>query len=323
MRTLVVCLTASAALNTLAFISVDQAFLYQGKARQILLEQKMRQQESGVFPIEYVEAPALVKPQKPVKARRVSDRDSVLRDSSRSVDRTASSPKIEKKGPSDQLAQARPKPVATPVQASAPQKAAQAMDAAPPASEPKPKQPQKVAEDPGAIAPEEPSIQAPQQEKSPQAQQSSKAQAPSPAQEPRSGKKEASGVDRIIAQAMTRSKSAGGARLSGTTSFDAMGSDVGIYMKNLKEKIWLAWYPYLAFQYPNDFRAADALLQITLSPEGEVKQVKVLSSYGSPVFTTFCAEAIQRASGFGPIPKEILALLGKEVLEIQFAFHYR
>ena len=102
-----------------------------------------------------------------------------------------------------------------------------------------------------------------------------------------------------------------------------MGSDMGIYMKNVKERIWLAWFPYLSFQYPNDFQAADAVISFTLDAKGEVKSVKVLDSYGSLLFTTFCTQVVQRASGFGPVPKEILALLGREDLEIRFAFHYR
>jgi len=54
-----------------------------------------------------------------------------------------------------------------------------------------------------------------------------------------------------------------------------------------------------------------------------VKTVKVLDSSGSPVFASFCVEAIQKASGFGPLPKEILALIEKDGLEIKFGFHYR
>ena len=30
-----------------------------------------------------------------------------------------------------------------------------------------------------------------------------------------------------------------------------------------------------------------------------------------------------RASDFGPLPKEVLAIVGKDELEIRFAFHYR
>ena len=45
---------------------------------------------------------------------------------------------------------------------------------------------------------------------------------------------------------------------------------MGVYMKNLKEKIWLSWFPYLAFKYPMDFKSADAVISFTLNQKGEV-----------------------------------------------------
>lgn len=75
------------------------------------------------------------------------------------------------------------------------------------------------------------------------------------------------GPDKITTQEMGRIKSPG-ARLFGQTSFEATGSGMGEYMKQLKEKIWLAWFPYLAFQYPQDFRGADVVLSFTLDPQG-------------------------------------------------------
>jgi len=121
---------------------------------------------------------------------------------------------------------------------------------------------------------------------------------------------------------MSKSKSKG-AELFGVTSFEATGSGMGVYMKNLKEKIWLSWFPYLAFKYPMDFKSADAVISFTLNQKGEVKIVKVVESQGSPLFTSICVEAIQRASGFGEIPQEMLALMGKDEIEIKFGFHYR
>ena len=38
----------------------------------------------------------------------------------------------------------------------------------------------------------------------------------------------------------------------------------------------------------------------------------------SPLFASYCMEAVQRASGFGPVPREILELIGKDELEIKF-----
>jgi hypothetical protein len=154
------------------------------------------------------------------------------------------------------------------------------------------------------------------------------AQGPSPpqraqkAQEARPAAKPGEGSDRITTDEMSRLRSRG-ARLEGLTSFEATGSGMGVYMKNLKEKIWLAWFPYLITRYPADFKTADAVVSFTLNARGEVKIVELIDSKGSALFAAFCMEAIQRAGSFGPLPPEILALVGKDELEIKFAFHYK
>lgn len=128
--------------------------------------------------------------------------------------------------------------------------------------------------------------------------------------------------DKITTQEMSRAKSSGAA-LFGTTSFEATGSGMGKYMKNLKERIWSAWYPYLAFRYPLDFKGADAIISFTLNPDGEVKQISVIDDGGDANFASYCMQAILKASGFGQVPKEILAITGKDEFELKFGFHYR
>ena len=115
----------------------------------------------------------------------------------------------------------------------------------------------------------------------------------------------------------------GGAQLYGMVSFEATGSGMGVYMKNLKEKIWMSWFPYLAFHYPTDFRGSRAVVSFTLGAKGELKKIKIVEREGSPAFATYCLEAVKKVGGFGDLPKEILALLGKDELEIKFGFNYR
>ena len=115
----------------------------------------------------------------------------------------------------------------------------------------------------------------------------------------------------------------GAARFYGFTSFEATGSGMGVYMKNLKEKIWLSWFAYLSFKYPQDFRGADVMVSFKLDAHGRVKSVTVLENGGDGVFADYCEGAIRRAGGFGDLPKDILGLLGKDELEIRCAFHYR
>ena len=149
-------------------------------------------------------------------------------------------------------------------------------------------------------------------------------QKPSPhisASPPRQAVEGLTGRDRITTSEVSKSRSHG-AQLYGVTSFEATGSGMGVYIKNMKEKIWLAWFPYLMVHYPKDFKTADALVSFKLNAKGEVKIVQILESTGSPLFSAFCMESVQRASPFGPLPQEILDLTGKDELEIKFAFHY-
>ena len=294
-RPLVYSLVASVALNSLAAVSFDRAFLYEGRKLEILNKQKLLQAERDRLPFEFIESPPDPHLQKPKKAQKISNRDSVNKDQKQDKSEKNGAPQIDKLGPTDQLAQNKAKPAQKSITAR--------------------KQRREAIKSRGTDG-----VGVPRSEKSVMDQ---KKQASSFAKaSERQGTNEPASQDKITTQAMTKAKSRG-ASLSGATSYDAMGSDMGIYMKNVKERIWMAWFPYLSFQFPRDFQAADAVISFTLDAKGEVKMVKVLDSYGSTLFTTFCAEAIQRASGFGAVPKEILALLGKDELEIRFAFHYR
>ena len=289
MRHILYSFAASLALNGLIFTSLDRVIFFDSQKLEILKKENITLVDKQNF-FEFVEAPPVAPLRKPVQAKKISYRDSVAQDRVKEKAGLNGAPKIEETGLADQLAQHQGRPSQ---QSSPAVKAQQEMKKVP--SKPVP-----------GVGIEE---NRPEQKKQ-------------MAQKPQLTEKGVGGGARINTQEMMRTKSKG-ASLSGMTSFDAMGSDMGIYMKNLKEKVWLAWFPYLAFQYPNDFQAADAVISFTLDPKGEVKILNVVGSYGSPQFATFCMEAIQRASTFGPVPKEVLSLLGKDELEIKFAFHYR
>ena len=299
-------------------LSADRAFFYEKQKAEILRSQQLLREERDRLPFEFIETPVVARPQKPARAKKMSSQDSVNRDPSPEKTVTDRRPQIKNIGPSDQLEQLRAKPSQAPIIASQPQQETRKTEPAKKAddSEKKEKEPSSdlgVPDRAPAAAPVKASTVA---TPAPNNQKQAVAQPSKP------GTQEAAGLDRITTQATARAKSRG-ASLSGVTSYDAMGSDMGIYMKNVKERVWLAWFPYLSFQYPNDFQAADAVVLFTVDQKGNVKTVKVLESYGSSLFSTFCTQVIQRASGFGEVPKEILALLGKDELEIRFAFHYR
>ncbi len=305
---------ASLAINSAVFVGADRAF-YAGPQKMSAHKRAPSRENKDSMRFEFVEAPPVAAPEPVVEAQKISDRDARAQDLDGDRSQADNRPRVDALGPSDQLAQVR--------QTGAPP--------SPPAeaSRPAPERPRSAASQTDSATAQEPSekgvaatelMQAPPPAPEPSvAQQASEA---SPASDPRQPSQGLTGRDRITTQLMAKTSSRG-ASFEGVTSFEATGSGMGEYMKNLKERIWLAWFPYLAFNYPADFKTADVVLSLTLDENGNVKIVEVVDSEGSPTFATYCVEAVQRASGFGKVPEEILALIGKRELTFKFAFHYR
>lgn len=290
MRSEITAFTASLLINAAVLGSLDRAVTHYDPRIIVQKEKERMIEKAGGIQFEFVEAPAKTNPRKPKKTNKISDRDSAAQDTAQEKKYALSEapPKIETKGPADQLTQSRFEPSQAPS----------------PASKPSPSQP----------------VSVPQKEKA-ETSVSQASSLPSPASSPQAPVQGTKGADRISTQAVSRSNSLG-AQLHGATSFEATGSGMGRYMKNMKEKIWLAWFPYLAFHYPKDFHSADAVVSFTLNARGEVSLVKIVDNQGSPIFAAFCAEAVQRAGTFGTLPAEILDLMGKDELEVKFAFHF-
>lgn len=322
-KTLLFSFTASVILNTAFFTSADRLVTtrFFKEPKRMLQAQKLAlSKKNPSMELEFVETPNEKASERPKNARKVSDKNSLAKDLEKiKALSLADAPKIAQSG-GDQLAQERMSPSQSASPGSKPR------PFSPPSPEPvppsKPALPQESVKEMPKEAPKEEAKKAvpPGNTETPQA--ISKPQKPTIAAPAVQALPRPSGADRITTQAAARRPS-GGAKLFGMTSFEATGSGMGVYMKNLKEKIWLSWFPYLAFNYPMDFRGADAVISITLTPKGDVRSVRIVESSGSPLFASYCVEAVQRISNFGDIPSEMLALLKKDEFEILFAFHYR
>ncbi len=296
MRTELISFTASMLINAGILFSFDRATVHYD---QLLTAQQQRieKQSADSLSFEFVEAPPKVHARRPAKTRKISDRDAVNQDLTRDKSSAEGPPHVETEGPADQLAQKRMKP------------SAQSAKASP------------------EIAEKLPVVQKTETEKSQKEMTPPSdfiSQRPSPKVLPSTPVRAQRGLigrDRINTFEVSKERSHG-AQLYGITAFEATGSGMGQYMKNLKEKIWMAWFPYLVVHYPKDFKTADAIVNFKLNAQGEVKIVELVENKGSPLFAAFCMESVQRAGSFGPLPQEILDLVGKEELEIKFAFHY-
>lgn len=317
MRSELLFFAASFAVNTTILASFDGAYQAYSTQLEVMKQKKEAAQKLGSLQFEYIEAPPKESAVKPEKSSKVSDRDALSQDTTadKEVHRRKDPPKIDRIGPADQLEQRRLNPAALPSAASMPREASMGSEEKAAAEEPVPPSASAAENETDSIA--DPEKQSPKEDEPKESAWVPPAQA-SAAQAPKQG---LTGQDRITTQMSARQKSHG-AQMFGATSFEATGSGMGVYMKNLKEKIWLAWFPYLLFQYPRDFQTADVVVEFSLDRSGQVKAIKVVDQKGSPLFGSFCMEAIQRAAPFGPLPDELLALIGKEELEVQFSFHY-
>ncbi len=315
MRAGITAFTASVLINVAALGSFESAGTQYVQSQ--LLAQKENQDKSGPIQFEFVEAPAKPAPRKPEKTGKISSRDSAAQDMAQKKENAASEliPQIESKGPADQLEQHRFEPTQAPAAESKP-----SLEQPVPVSQTKEEQAGEEEKKQPGLTEKTEIADLPKAE----AKIADSAKTPSvlsPSSLPQAPHAGTAGIDRINTQAVSRSASHG-AQLNGITSFEATGSGMGQYMKNMKDKIWFAWFPYLAFHFPKDFRSADAVVQFTLNKAGEVKMVKVVDAQGSPVFAAFCVEALQHAGSFGPLPNEILDLIGRDELEVKFAFHF-
>lgn len=286
----------SVAVNAAVLVAVDRAFTSDAHFSNNVADlAKLERQRFQNTEFEYVETPPVLPLAPPESPKKISDQDALASDLKAGEGRSTT-PSVPHQGSHDQLAQTQKKDSAVP--APAPSPVIQELPV--PATDPlEPK------------SSDTPEFAAPKPQTPP----------PSPPGET-SAPPEPIGRDKINTNEMSRLRSSG-AKLSGITSFEATGSGMGEYMKNVKEKIWLDWFPYLAFKYPIDFAGADAILSLTIDKSGEIRMVRVVQSSGSALFADYCVESVQRVANFGPLPAELLALIGKDQLEILFAFHYK
>ncbi len=309
MRTEWAALAASVMIN-MSFMSVlsPDSVLYQKRPGDA---QRKLQREAQTLQFEFVETPAQLKAQrKPRRTRKISDRDSTSQDLTKDKAAAGDTPKTAA-GLSDQLAQNQPRPAGSlqPSQETIPAKTEDKKESQDAEKEIE-KETQEQTDPDFSIKKEEKKEKPPEKPEAMMSPVSPKAPAAQP-----------SGAERIDIPEFSKIPSRG-AKDHGITAFEATGTDMGAYTKNLKEKIGIQWLPYLMIHYPKDFKSADAKVSMVLNPQGELISATLISYRGSPLYAGHCMNAIAKASPFGAVPKEALVLTGKEEVEIVFEFHY-
>lgn len=316
----------SIAINGAVLYGFDRA-AYFSAAQTLKHEKRLAlEKQRSELSFEFVEAPPKTRPEKPRKTKKISDRDALAQDQAAERANAGNSPAIPTLGVADQLYQhigSKQSPASPKAELATTEEMKDKPENRD--KEPEKKKSEKTSLDAFVKAPMETAApekegdtikvieEQPPQEKRPRQ---------SPKSEPKPPVKGIAGQARINTAEMAKHASVS-AKFFGVTSFETTGSGMGEYMKGVKEKVWLAWFPYLSYKYPQDYRHADVVVSIRLDPNGDVKSLTVLDYEGDPLFADYCMNALQRANNFGKLPDEIVALLKDGELEIRFGFHYR
>ncbi len=99
-------------------------------------------------------------------------------------------------------------------------------------------------------------------------------------------------------------------------------TELAPYLSKLKREILQQWLPLMKNSFTGVARAhGEALLEFTVAPTGEAKNLKVLQTQDK-VFADICLLAVSRAGPFDALPVEIPAYRRERGLGIHFTFEY-
>lgn len=108
---------------------------------------------------------------------------------------------------------------------------------------------------------------------------------------------------------------------AGTPSFAATGSDLGRYIKEMKEKIWIQWFPFVAMTYHQNI-STEIVVHYRIMPDGQLQDLVAHRVEGDAFLAEHTLAAIRKAAPFGPLPLEALEQSPDRSLRVVFTFYY-
>ena len=110
---------------------------------------------------------------------------------------------------------------------------------------------------------------------------------------------------------------------NGRDAFDAKGSDLGKYLKTMRDKIGLHFYKMVFFHYRTNYIfGSRAKASFMIEPAGSLSELKVKLVEGDPMFADYCETVIRNAEPFAPLHKGLAPYLEDGALKIDFLFGY-
>lgn len=110
----------------------------------------------------------------------------------------------------------------------------------------------------------------------------------------------------------------------GYDSFQAQGSGLGKYLKQLREKIGLKFHQMVLFHYKTNYIfESKTSVEFSIAKDGSLKKLETFFIEGDPMFPEYCKTVVNAASPFLVIPDSIDRYLEDDnTLKIKFMFGY-
>lgn len=118
-----------------------------------------------------------------------------------------------------------------------------------------------------------------------------------------------------------RTRQDGGVRRQGVVSLNVRSSPFGAYDAALIAAIQKRWYDLLE-DTSVPLRPGRVIVEFTLHYDGRVTELKIAEQDVGEILALYCRKAISDPAPFGPWPKELRELVGKDYRDVRISFFY-
>jgi len=114
----------------------------------------------------------------------------------------------------------------------------------------------------------------------------------------------------------------GGVERFGDVTFNARKHELGAYIRTLKHRIWLKWFPMVEFKYNSLAITSKTAVGFKVQPDGSLGDIQIVEHRGDEYLKAIATSAVSEAAPFDPLPEGFESLDGEDTLDIVFTFHY-
>lgn len=119
----------------------------------------------------------------------------------------------------------------------------------------------------------------------------------------------------------SRGRVEGGVTSKGFLSFEAMGSEIAPYLREVRARVERKWKAKMHLSY-SGASSTRAVLDCAIASDGRLVYVNVVESGDSATYAALCKRAIEEAGPFPPFPFRVPDVYRNQHLQIRWTFSF-